>query len=67
MVIQKTTLAAMCLIGALLLSSGAYGSDWPDLVQGLALGLLAVGSVNFTVSASRMPRPERERARQDAR
>lgn len=66
MKIQKTTLAALCLIGALLLSNGSYGSDWPDWVQGVVLGALAVATINFTVGASRtQQQPKRER--QDVR
>lgn len=68
MKIQKTTLATLSLLGALLLSSGQYGSDWPEWVRGVALGFLASAAVNFTVGASKAQRQaEQERARQDVR
>lgn len=54
-------LAVLSLLGALLLTGGAYGADWPGWLRGALLGALAALAVNLTVNASRAQRSERSK------
>ena len=56
--------ASLCLVGALLLTDGAYGADWPDWLRGILLGVLGGLTVSFTAAASRTQRAARPKVRE---